>query len=213
MEHYFSEKQSSKFVKRKIEVHLFNKTFYFYTAPGVFSKTRFDIGSEFLVQTAIIKNGWKVLDLGCGYGAVGVIIKAMHPNVEVWAADINERAVHLAKMNAELNKVKISVIKSDSFSNLSMFFDTILFNPPQAAGLKLCYKMIEDSFNHLRENGVLQLVARHNKGGSRFEKLMLELFGNVEIVRGHKKYSKYTVYKSEKKSGRIESILNKGFLK
>ncbi len=198
MEHYFSEKQSSPFKLKKIHFSLGGQDFYFYTAPGVFSRTRIDKGSTFLVKTATIKDNWKVLDLGCGYGPVGIIIKKLNPKAEVWLSDVNERAIKLTLMNAELNKVDVKVLKSNSFENLNAYFDTILFNPPQAAGLKLCFKMVEDSYNHLKDGGMLQLVARQNTGGRRFEKLMLELFGNVEPIRGHKEFSRYTVYKATK---------------
>ena len=198
MEHYFSENQSSPFNVKKISFSFAGRKFYFYTAPGVFSRTRVDKGSAFLIKTATIGENWKVLDLGCGYGPVGILIKKLNPKTEVWLSDVNERAVKLAKMNAELNKVNVNVIKSNSFENLNTYFDTILFNPPQAAGLKTCFRMVEDSYTHLKEGGMLQLVARQNTGGRRFEKLMLELFGNVEPIRGHREFSRYTVYKATK---------------
>jgi 16S rRNA (guanine1207-N2)-methyltransferase len=59
-------------------------------------------------------------------------------------------------------------------------FDTILLNPPQTAGKKLCFELIEESKAHLKKDGLLQLVARHNKGGKDLSKKMLEVFGNVE---------------------------------
>ena len=73
-------------------------------------------------------------------------------------------------------------------------FDTILVNPPQTAGKDICFQIIDEAKNHLNNNGLLQLVARHNKGGSVLEKHMKEIFGNVEqIVKG----SGYRVYISK----------------
>lgn len=210
MEHYFTEKPTSKFKLSEIKFNLANHTFRFYTAPGVFSKSRVDLGSAFMLTTAKIDDGWRVLDLGCGYGAVGIMLKTLFPKAEVWLSDINERAVKLAGMNADLNNVKVKVIKSFSFDNINQYFNAIFFNPPQAAGLELCYKMIADSYNHLINNGYLYVVARHNKGGSRFEQKMMLLFGNVAPIRGHKHFSKYTVYVSQKQdNSKVSRIADK----
>ncbi len=194
MEHYFSEKQTSPFKLKRISAVLRNKTFEFYTAPGVFSKSRVDLGTRVLVEKCIVKDGWRVLDLGCGYGVVGIVIKKLFPNCEVVMSDINERALKLSMMNAKLNKVEVSVVKSFLFENLTGVFDAIIVNPPQAAGLKLCYSMIDESYSHLKIKGLLELVARHKKGGSRLEHRMLEVFGNVMV----KKSSGYRVYISKK---------------
>ncbi len=205
MEHYFSEKQTSPFKLKIITTFLRGKRFSFYTAPGVFSKSKVDDGTRFLVNSAIIKQGWKVLDLGCGYGVAGIVIKKLFPDTEVLLSDVNERALKLAEMNAKLNHVNVKVVKSFSFKNIHGFFNAILFNPPQAAGLKLCYKMISDSKEHLMIKGLLQVVARHKKGGSRFEQYMLKTFGNVEPIKG----KKYRIYISQKYNGYSESLINR----
>ena len=210
MEHYFSEKPTSKFKLGEISFNFADRTFKFYTAPSVFSKSRVDLGSAFMITTAKIKEGWRVLDLGCGYGVVGIILKVLFPKAEVWLSDINERAVKLARMNAVLNDVDVNVVKSFSFDNLNQYFNAIFFNPPQAAGLDICYRMIADAYDHLMKEGYLYVVARHNKGGSRFEQKMMLLFGNVTSIRGHKHFSKYTVYVSQKQDGsRVSRIADK----
>ncbi len=194
-EHYFTEKPTSKLRLRKISVFVRGINLNLNTAAGVFSPDYLDNGTKLLIESAIIKNSWKVLDLGCGYGVVGIAIKRLFPSVNITMSDINERALKLAKMNAKLNKTEAEIIKSNSFDSINGMFDTILLNPPQTAGKETCFDMIEKSFEHLNKKGLLQLVARHNKGGSTFEKKMKEVFGNVKEIS---KKSGYRVYASEK---------------
>jgi 16S rRNA (guanine1207-N2)-methyltransferase len=149
-----------------------------------------------LVKSAIIEDKCKVLDLGCGYGAVGIALAKAYPSAKVLLSDINKRAVMLAKKNIELNGLKNAhAIRSDLFKNISEKFNAILLNPPQSAGKELCLKMIEQSAEHLEKGGTFQLVCRHNIGGAQLEKKMLEVFGNVQELA---KKSGYRIYISEK---------------
>jgi 16S rRNA G1207 methylase RsmC len=197
-EHYFTQKQTSEFQPVKIAVRASDIHFEIYTAGGVFSQTRIDLGSALLIKSATIKKGAKVLDLGCGYGAVGIAIKKKHPSTEIVMSDINERAVALALMNIKLNKIEAVVLQSDGFKNPkldAMKFDTILLNPPQSAGKETCHALIDGSRNHLSEGGLLQIVARHNKGGKTLGEYMESSFGNMHDVA---KSAGYRVYVSEK---------------
>jgi len=192
--HYYSKNQKSELGLKKISVVLRGKGLEFYTGSGVFSKDKIDDGSYTLIQNAIIKKGWKILDFGCGYGAVGVAI-AKSEETDVLLADVNERAVHLAEKNIELNKVKAEARTSDLFSNIPEKFDAILLNPPQSAGKKLCFRMIEESGGHLNKGGLLQLVARPRKGGKTLAEKMKEIFRNVEVIA---KGAGFSVYASKK---------------
>jgi len=192
--HYYSEKQASPMHTSKIKVLLRGISFEFYTAPGVFSKKKIDNGTELLIEHAIIEDGWNVLDIGCGYGPIGIAVAKCFPNANVLMAEINTRALKLAGMNADLNRVKnVERVHSNLFDGINKKFNAILVNPPQSAGKKLCFEIIEKSKGHLEKNGLLQLVARRNKGGAELSKKMKEVFGNVkEIVKG----SGYRVYVS-----------------
>jgi len=178
MEHYFFKKQESPFIVKKIKAKIFGNDLEFNTAPSVFSKSKPDFGSLCLINNSIIKG--RVLDLGCGYGLVGIAIAKQFTDVSVVMSDINKRALRLARMNVKLNKVKADVIESDMFSKLNEKFDTIICNPPQKAGKEVCLRIISESKEHLTEDGLLQIVARHNKGGKELMKKMKEVFGNVE---------------------------------
>lgn len=193
--HYYSEKQDSELKTSEISAKLRGNLLRFTSASGTFSKSRIDKGSELLIEYAKIPKDARVLDLGCGYGPVGIAVAKSNPDASVLMIDINERAVFLASRNIFANRLSnCAAKKSDSFSNIqSERFDAILLNPPQTAGKKLCIQMIRDSYLHLNPTGTLQLVARHNKGGADLEKHMLEIFGNVvQIAKG----SGYRIYLS-----------------
>ena len=192
-EHYFSEKQTSRLRISELSVNLRGNSFKICTGSGVFSKTRVDPGSELLIETAQVEKGWRLLDLGCGYGIVGIALKLSCPSIHVVFSDINERALSLTRKNLDINGVEGDVRKSDAYSNIPERFDTILLNPPQTAGKKLCYMMIEKAKDHLMEGGLLQIVARHKKGGESLSKKMEEVFRNLDVKA---KKSGYRVYVS-----------------
>lgn len=196
MEHYFSEHQKSPFTLRQIWYTINNIQFEFKTAPGVFSYKQIDKGSELLLKKAIIQNGWRILDLGCGYGFIGVVLAKLFPQSYVVMTDINRRSCKLARMNIKLNTIVNAEVKhSDLFSAIHEKFDAILVNPPQTAGKQLCFKIIEESPKYLKTDGLLQLVARHNTGGSQLQKKMHEVFANVKDIA---KKGGFRVYVSKK---------------
>jgi len=197
MPHYFSEEQTSPFKINKIAARLRGELFEFYTSSGVFSPNNIDRGTEILINYLIIKEKWDILDLGCGYGAVGIVIAKHFPKNRVIMADINKRAVKLSKMNLRLNNlINAEVRQGNLFETVkeNEKFDSILVNPPQTAGKKVCFEIIEKSKNYIKEKGLLQLVARHNIGGKELSKKMKEVFGNVKDIA---KKSGYRVYISE----------------
>lgn len=196
MSHYYEKKQTSPLNLQKISALILGNNIELYTGSGVFSKSGVDRGSILLANKAIIQDKWKVLDFGCGYGAIGIAVAKAYPSAKVLLSDINKRAVGLAKKNIGLNSVKnASAIQSDLFEKINEKFNTILLNPPQSAGKELCIKMIEQSKEHLEKNGLFQMVARHNIGGRELEKHMVRVFGNVKQIA---KKSGFRIYVSEK---------------
>ena len=194
MEHYFSKEQKSTFKIHKINATTFGNSLEFNSSSGVFSKDKPDFGSLVLINGSTIKDGQKILDMGCGYGLVGVSIAKQFPKCSIVMSDINKRAVRLAKMNVKLNKVKAKVIESDLYSKIDDKFDSVICNPPQKAGKEICFRMISEAKEHLAEGGLLQIVARHNKGGKALSEKMKEVFGNVAEKL---KKSGYRVYVSK----------------
>jgi len=197
VEHYYSEKQSSALKKKFLDIKVVRDgvslSLKLESAAGLFSKDRLDNATKLLIENAIIHDDWRVLDLGCGYGAVGICLKRFFPGLKIVMSDVNERAVMLARKNAE--KLDIEVVQSDVFENISGSFNAIILNPPYAAGRELCFRMVRESSLHLEKGGLLEVVARHQKGGKTLKAEMERVFGNVKDV---KKSGGFRVYVSER---------------
>ncbi len=138
-----------------------------------------------------------MLDLGCGYGVVGITIAKIYPQTQVVMTDVNERATKLTTENAKLNNVNTEIRTGNEYETVANEkFDYILLNPPQKAGRDICYLLIEKSIEHLNSSGALYLVARHQRGGRMLEQKMKETFGNVKTIA---RESGFRVYASVKK--------------
>ncbi len=192
MSHYYSEKPDSQLKLRNVTGIIRGNELKFYLASGVFSSKKIDKGALLLANSAHIKEGSRVLDLGCGNGIIGIAVARACPGCKVVMADINERAVKTAKLNIKLNNASNALaIKSDGFQEIKSKFDVVLFNPPQTAGKELCHKLIRESKNFLDKGGTLQLVARHNKGGKSLNSFMQEVFGGSVVIQRSGGYRVY----------------------
>lgn len=198
MEHYFTAKPKSKSRKTTFKTRILGNDIIINSSSGIFSVREIDFGTRLLIENSQI-NGKEILDLGCGYGIVGIALKKIKPDINMTMIDVNERAVKASIENCESNNVEAKILRSDIFSHPELKdkkFDTILTNPPFSAGKKLCFQFIEKSSQHLNKNGLFELVAPHNKGGESLKRKMLEVFGNAGELT---KKSGFRVYISIKK--------------
>ncbi len=195
-EHYYTENPLSEERIKYIRLNILGNDLRLKTVSGVFSFGRLDKGTETLLKYCKVEEGDKLLDLGTGYGVVGISLAKAYPKNEVWMSDINKRAIKFARENIKLNGVTNTRVKSGNmFEKLPGDFDKILINPPLVAGKKVCEAMIEGSYEKLKKGGLLQVVARKNKGGFYLSKKMEETFGNISVF-GRK--GGFWVYGSEK---------------
>ncbi|MFH1133409.1 MAG: methyltransferase [Nanoarchaeota archaeon] len=193
MPHYFSEKQTSASKEQEISATLLGSRLTFVTDSGMFSLTRIDPGSRLLIEAAELPQQGSVLDLGCGYGAVGIALARAHPALAFVLVDVNRRAVSCAKLNARRNKAQnVEVKDGDLYTGLGSF-SAIVCNPPQSAGKDICLRIIAEATGHLPAGGSLQIVVRHNKGGKALMAAMQDSFGNVTTIA---KKAGYHVYLS-----------------
>ncbi|MBU2589314.1 MAG: methyltransferase [Nanoarchaeota archaeon] len=181
VEHYFSKKPEVKIKLTKVNLFLRGVDIDIYFSSGVFSSHNLDFGTKVLIENMLIKEKDDVLDLGCGNGAVGIIAAHLTKG-KVYLTDINERACEIAEKNSKkLSNIK--VLCGNMYETVkNKKFNIILLNPPQTAGKKVCFEMIEKAKNYLKKNGSLQLVARHNKGGKGLSEKMKEVFGNLDTL-------------------------------
>lgn len=190
-EHYFSQKPQSKSSPKTWSYQLRGKEYTFTSDYGVFSKNEVDYGSRLLITQFIGSEvPGSVLDLGSGYGPIGISIANTYPDRDIVLADVNERALKLAEQNALQNKVQnVEFIKSDRFSNLTAYtFASIVTNPPIRAGKKVVYAMIEESKPALVKNGELWVVIQKKQGAPSAKEKLMNVFGNVEVVAKDKGY-------------------------
>jgi 16S rRNA (guanine1207-N2)-methyltransferase len=196
-DHYFSQRPTSKPRYGLIRTQLRGRFFEFLTASGVFSKKRVDLGTSLLIESMVLPESGSVLDLGCGYGAVGVVAAVLNPRLRVFMVDVNERAVRLARKNAEGNGAANTEFECGFLYEPvdDMRFDVILSNPPVSAGMKVVLSVIEQAPSHLADNGVFEMVVRSKIGGTRLMRVIEEAFGNVEVLA---RQSGYRVLLSKK---------------
>ena len=208
MSHYFSEKQDVKSDRKIIKYEIENKKFEFLTDNGVFSKMKVDFGTDVMLKVFLRENinkknqKFDVLDIGCGYGVVSVVLKAFFQKIKTLSSDVNERALELTTENLLKNKVikdkndDFEVRKSFAFDNISEKFDVILSNPPIRAGKQTIFQIYEKSFLHLNENGEFYCVIQTKHGAKSTQKKLEEIFGNCETLEID---AGYRIFRSVKK--------------
>ncbi len=138
-----------------------------------------------MIESMVLPENGQLLDLGCGYGPIGISASAFNPSLRVFMTDINKRAVKLAAINIERNRVSnVEARHGWLYEPVEgMVFDAVVSNPPLAAGFrKVIAPMIEEGYGHIKQGGSLQLVVRKSSGGRRIGDLMSEIFGGVEVA-------------------------------
>jgi len=191
MSHYYSKEPNVPLKTKTIEVCLRGHCFRFITASGVFSFGKLDRGTELLIENMILKKNWRVLDLGCGYGAIGIVASRFVDYVVM--TDVNRRAVSIARKNLKINGVRNAEVR---WGNLyepvkGEKFDSIITNPPVHAGKEVLREIVINAPRHLNDGGLLQLVIKTRQGAKFTRTLMEETFTEVrELARG----SGYRVY-------------------
>lgn len=195
--HYYSENEDGLKSDPKAYTYYFkNHKFTFKTDNGVFSKKYLDFGSYTMLnyfQPNSLDGG--ILDVGCGYGPIGIIISSLY-NKPVTMVDINERAIGLASENVKLNNVQnVNVFKSNIYSAIDTTykFASIVTNPPIRAGKDVIYQIYDGAYDRLLPGGELWVVIQKKQGAPSTKTHLEELFGNCEVVG---KDSGYFILKS-----------------
>jgi len=172
------------------------ESYTFETAPELFAPGRVDTGTLAMLSVSEFQLEDRILDLGCGYGVVGICAARQIGAERVVMADINPRAVELAERNAERNGVPgIRTYVSDGLSQVPEFgFTQILSNPPYHTDFSVAKGFIEKGFNKLRLGGRMILVTKRKDW---YKNKLIAVFGGVRIVE----WDGYFIFTAEKKSG------------
>jgi 16S rRNA (guanine1207-N2)-methyltransferase len=190
MSHYYTNQSDTKSKPKLIKAYFPFQEFDFWTDFGVFSKETIDYGSRLLIETARhhLPEG-RMLDVGCGYGPIGIVLASLRPTQRMDMVDINDRAIALAAKNAQINHCEnVSVFYSDRFEQVEDRYAMILTNPPVRAGKHIVHAIIEEAKNYLMEDGTLWVVLQQKQGAPSAKQKMQEVFGQVEVVAKSKGY-------------------------
>jgi len=190
-EHYYSRNQNVESDPKLWNYTLRNVSFRFKTDNGVFSKNEVDFGSRLLIEAFEMPDiSGDVLDVGCGYGPIGLAVAKQWPERVVHMIDVNLRALKLAKENSELNDIhNIEIYESDRLSSVAeRKFAVILTNPPIRAGKEVVHDIYDQSFSALLPMGELWVVIQKKQGAPSTIAKLSELFDEVETVEKKKGY-------------------------
>ena len=170
---------------RKIDVRIFDMYFTLWSDNGVFCKDRLDFGTRLLLEHIDWNNvSGRVLDIGCGYGPIGITAKKL-TSCDLVMCDVNKRALHLCERNLKENKEEALVVESNCYENITGTFNTIITNPPIRAGKKVVYEILFGAKDYLIDGGSLYLVIHKDQGAKSVIK-DLEKEYNVEILEKDK---------------------------
>lgn len=189
---YFASNPESAHDFRSFSYDFAGKKLFFKTDAGVFSKNRIDYGTQVLLRT-VYENYDKIpagpiLDLGTGYGPVGVCLKAIDPKRAIEMVDVNQRSLGLAAQNLAENGLSAKLYLSDRYQKVNGNFAAVIVNPPIRAGKKIVTDMLTGAYDHLLKNGSIFAVLQKKQGAPSAEKNLLKKFDNCQIIKRDKGY-------------------------
>lgn len=184
---YYTENPDSAHDLHELRVTLLGESFSFMTDSGVFSKKMIDYGSQVLLNCLAFEYGDSLLDVGCGYGPLGIALSKVQ-GVSATMVDINNRALDLAKQNAAKNGVAPAIFQSNLYENVEGAFNHIISNPPIRAGKAVVHEVLQGAYEHLVDGGDLTIVIQKKQGAPSAKAKMEDVFGNCEVVKKDKGY-------------------------
>lgn len=190
---YFATNPTTDHDEHTIHYQINGTTLHFKTDAGVFSKMRVDYGSGVLIKNMaqLIFPPRNILDVGTGYGPLGLFAAQFWPEQTVEMVDVNERGLNLARQNAEMNNIKnVKIYQSDVYDQIASDkkFGLIVTNPPIRAGKTVVSNILTGAKNLLVQNGQLLVVIQKKQGEPSARKLLKDTFGNCTILARDKGY-------------------------
>lgn len=189
-EHYYSRNPKSEHDLHEFHTDVLGRKFHFTTDASVFARRMIDYGTRTLIEHLPFPLSGHVLDVGCGYGPIGLTVAALSPEAAVTMVDVNKRALELSRINAVRNKIEqVEILESNALAAVGeRYFDWILTNPPIRAGKRVVYSIFEEARQHLRSQGQFWLVIQKKQGAPSAIKKLETLFVNVDVVVRSKGY-------------------------
>lgn len=187
VDHYYTDHPTGASDPRDLEATVRGCRLRLTVDRGVFSRRGIDFGSRLLAETIVVQGGDRLLDLGCGYGVVGIALACDEPGLQVVAADVNERAVSLAHRNIAANGLagRMAAVCADGAREVApgLVFDVIALNPPVRAGKAVVWRLYGEAAARLAVRGALWVVIQKKQGADSTRRRLEELFAEVAVVR------------------------------
>lgn len=188
--HYFSDNRQLSENRKDHTFRFWCFDLTFTTDNGVFAKEGVDLGTKILLETIFQHKEelqHQLLDVGCGYGPIGISLKKAFPEKNITMLDINPRAVELAQHNAKKNQVDVDIKVSNLYEEVhEETYTDIISNPPIRAGKKVIYTIFQEAYDQLDINGSLWIVIRKNHGAISAKSFIESIYGNCEIIEKKK---------------------------
>ncbi|KRN27411.1 16S RNA methylase [Lactobacillus selangorensis] len=189
--YYFSAHPDVQHDEHEWNYTLLGEPMRFVTDNGVFSKHTVDYGTRVLLSTfndADYAAG-EFLDIGCGYGPIGLTLAKKAPERHVDMVDVNELALSLAQKSAKLNQIEnVSIFVSDAYAQITKQYAAIWSNPPVRAGKEVVTEILTGAKDHLLPGGKLTIVLQKKQGAPSAKKTMQATYGNVKTLKKDKGY-------------------------
>lgn len=186
MEHYFIAKEHKESDFFKFSWTFLEREYTFKSCDDIFSKDNVDYGTFVLLKTIAKKKQLfgNILDIGCGYGVIGIVLANLFPDSKILQTDINQTAIMLTEENIKINKIKniTDVILSDAYENIKNTFDFIISNPPIKAGKTTLFEILFGAYDRLNKGGSLIFVIKKKFGEDSIKKKLQDKFASVEVL-------------------------------
>lgn len=193
---YFENNPELESNEIKITYYFKKEKLEFLTDNGVFSKGGVDFGSSLLLKTVEINEEQTALDVGCGYGTIGLTLAKVNGNMKIDMVDVNDRAINLAVKNKTLNDIKnVEIFASYIYEKINKKYDLIISNPPIRAGKSVVHSIALQAINYLNENGKFWCVIQKKQGAPSLFKALQTAYSSVEVVE---KDAGYWIIKANK---------------
>jgi len=180
--HYFTDSPDLPDDPRTFTYYYKDHALRLTSNSGVFSHGHVDEATDLLLKNIpALQEGGSLLDLGCGYGAIGVALGKAY-GLQVTMADVNPRALACAEINCRENGVEAGIVQSDCFEGITESFDTITLNPPIHAGKAIVYCLFEDAAKNLNPGGGFYVVMLDKHGAAGAADHLRGIFGVCESL-------------------------------
>ncbi len=183
-QHYFSAHPTAPHATRPLRFLYRGQVLNCTTDRGIFSSEGLDPGTSLLIENMELGENDRVLDLGCGWGAIGIAAAIGAPRGRTTLTDVNHRAVHLARSNVKINHLtNVEVLQGELFAPVGEeLFDLIVSNPPYKAGREVILAILQGAPAHLREEGRLLLVGKGSQGILYYQAWLRERWRSVDVL-------------------------------